>query len=229
MLAVQRVGARMGSLKRALSAVASDATTSASPAFPTNVTIKAPESGPLELPKGAPVWKRKPGARSQLLFERTTKEMLKNSQYLASSPYGAPKPEALHRLLKRVENDADMDMAVKALNSMNSAKTHFTPLTAVLFAEAAVRVSKPELAVETFAKHKTTGLKPTWKGFVPVIELAMKNKDAALLNTVVQTLWAAGIEGTPTDTVRFRCPFFLPPAASRLGLSPASSSQPTLT
>jgi hypothetical protein len=157
------------SMKRPLSAAAASAAAVADSAsataaaavaagFPTNVTLAAPSrSGPLDLPPGAPVWKRKPGAPDQLLYERTPREMLKNLLYLAQSPHGPMRPEALHRLLQRVGSPADFELAVKGLNVARNSRVTFTEQTATLFAAAAVRCGQSRVALEMFAKHKASG------------------------------------------------------------------------
>lgn len=144
------------------SASASAAAAAVAAGFPTNVTLAAPSrSGPLDLPPGAPVWKRKPGAPDQLLYERTPREMLKNLLYLAQSPHGPMRPEALHRLLQRVGSAADFELAVKGLNVARNSRVTFTEQTATLFAAAAVRCGQPRVALEMFAKHKASSAATT--------------------------------------------------------------------
>ena len=194
------------SLKRSLSAAAAAAPAAASEAaasgFPTNVTLSAPaDKGPINLPN---VWKRKPGSPGALLYERTPKEMLKNLQYLASTPHGDPRPEALHRLLLRVKTPEDLELALKGFNTLRNSRTRFGVATATLFAAAAVAAGKPEVALDLFARCKSNGLTPGQSSFVPLVFAAGDAGNAELLRSVMGTLWAAGVEGAPTNLVRRR-------------------------
>lgn len=122
-----------------------------SPYASTNVTLPSPSlHGPLSLPAGVPVWKRRPGARASLLYERTPREMLKNTQYLAAGPHDAPRPEPVHRQLRAVSDEASLELAVRGIHSMHSARTKFTTQTASLLVEAALRAGQPGVALDAF-------------------------------------------------------------------------------
>jgi len=186
------------SRQRPLSAAAAAA------AMPSNVTASVPRSGPLQLPPGAPVWKRKPGAPTQVLYERTPKEMLKNLQYLAASPHGASRPAPLHRLLERVQTRADLDLAIRGLNTLSNSKTELNRgTTARLLAEAAIRAGAPEVAVETFTKWKSSGLRPGKQALAALFTAVQAPAQRELLSSTINCMWAAGpaFDGTPIDPV----------------------------
>jgi hypothetical protein len=179
---------------------------SAHAGMPTNVSVAVPRAGPLGLPPGSPVWKRKPGAPTQVLYERTPKEMLKNVQYLAATPHHAPaRPTSLHRLLERVATRGDLDLALRGLNTLKNSRVELNKgTTARLLAEAAVRAGAPEVAVETFAAWKATGLKPNKGALVTLCKAVQAPAHKELLNGAVNVMWAAGpgFDGTPKEVVR---------------------------
>ena len=120
-------------------------------------------SGPIGGIPGA--WRRKPGAKAQVLIDLTLADSLANLRFMCASPHGPPSPEAFHRVLRHITTAADLEALTKALAVARRAATRFDEQTASLLVDAALRAGQPSYALDVFRRANELRVFPSPAAF----------------------------------------------------------------
>ena len=120
--------------------------------------------------------------------------MFGNLRHLASvaKVHGPPRPEAVHRMLRRVTDATELDVAVKGLHVLQSAGTAFSHRTAHELVEAGFRSGAPAVAIDILKRGRDTGVVPVSGTYVSLLRLAVRTQQPAVVSDVVWMQWASG-------------------------------------
>lgn len=136
-----------------------------------------------------------------MLKDATLGDAMANLRYLCGSPHGPARPEALHRLLRHVRVEGDLEVVTKALVVARRSAMRCTFESAALLTAAAIRAGKPEFALDVFARSRDLRIFPGSSSFEQLLKAVVQRARtpaeggaaaaSTLLKAVLRSMWLA--------------------------------------